>query len=54
MIQIEEVFQMVRANGLVPGLSKLLVEEAMKRRKYSLDNISLIVVNLQKLQRVAA
>lgn len=45
----KEVYELVRINGQGPGLSKLLVEEAMKKRKYNLDNISLIVINIQKL-----
>ena len=42
----QEVLDIIMVNVHSPGLSKILVEEAMKKKKYYLDNISLIVVNL--------
>lgn len=47
-----EVMEIIEKNGQqTPGLSKLLVEAAMKKRNYGLDNISLIVIYLPKLSK---
>ncbi len=46
----EEVMEVVKINrSKVPGLSKVLVEQAIKKKNYGLDNISLVVIYLAGL-----
>ena len=45
----DEVMEIVNDKSNNDGLSKRLVDAAMKKRSYGLDNISLIVIDLPKL-----
>jgi len=45
----EETAKLINNSKKSQGLSKVLVAEAMKKRAYNIDNISLIVVDVQQL-----
>lgn len=49
----EEVMDVVKINQKkAPGLSKVLVEQAINKKNYGLDNISLVVIYLSELGRM--
>jgi len=45
----QEVVEFIKAYGKTEGLSTALVEQITKQKKYSLDNITLIVIDLKQL-----
>jgi len=49
----EESAKLVNSYKKSEGLSKFLVEEAMKKKHYNVDNISLIAIDVQKLLKIS-
>ena len=48
----EEVMEIIRETPTQsPGLSQVLVERAIKKKNYGLDNISLVVIYLSELEK---
>lgn len=52
-INEKQLLELVKNYGNSKGLSKFLVEEAMKKKEYSIDNITLIVVDIKKYLQTA-
>jgi len=48
-ISEEETVKLINTHKKSQGLSKVLVGEALKKRPYNIDNISMIVIDVQKL-----
>ena len=48
----QEVMQIIKMNDFqTTGLSKILLESALRKRNYGLDNISLVVIYLNELAK---
>ena len=44
------MLNLVRDKNGIEGLSKYLIEKAKTKKKYNIDNITLIIVDIQKLR----